>query len=70
MSDNVQETMVPAFSIVSNDFDKDLTIVKRLFLGLEQLTNTEQGFRLSDRAVFAAGWWFYDIYLHEFAKDI
>lgn len=63
--------MFPAFSIVSNDFEKDLEIVKRIFSGLQEITHVQNGFRLSDRAVLAAGWWFYEIYFTpEFAKKM
>lgn len=63
--------MFPIFSIVSNDFEKDLDIIKRMFSGLEKMTHTEQGFKLSDKAEMAAGWWFYDIFItSEFAKKL
>ena len=63
------QQLVPVFSIVSNDFEKDLGIIKRLFSGLGELTQTKDGFKLSDQAVLAAGWWFYDIYFsQEFAQ--
>ena len=54
--------MIPIFSIVSNDFDKDLAIIRRMFSGLQEITHTENGFKLSDRAELAAGWWFYDVF--------
>lgn len=57
--------MVPIFSIVSNNFEKDLEIVRRIFSGLEKMTHVTQGFKLSDRAEMAAGWWFYDVYFTE-----
>jgi len=65
------QQLLPVFSIVSNDFDKDLGIIKGLFSGLQELTKTNDGFKLSDQAVLAAGWWFYDVYLtQEFASRI
>lgn len=68
MSDNTQQQMIPIFSIVSNDFDKDLAIIRRIFSGLQEITHTENGFKLSDRAELAAGWWFYDVFFtREFA---
>ncbi|HEU4605028.1 MAG TPA: hypothetical protein VFS46_02195 [Nitrososphaera sp.] len=71
MSDNDQQQMFPTFTIVSNDFDKDLAIVKRIFSGLQEMTHTENGFKLSDRAEMAAGWWFYDVFFtQEFAKKM
>jgi hypothetical protein len=51
----------PFFTIVSNDFEKDLDIVKRIFSGFEKMVHAERGFKLSERAEMAAGWWFYDI---------
>lgn len=63
--------MFPIFSIVSNNFEKDLDIAKRIFSGLQDMTHAQGGFKLSDRAVLAAGWWFYDIYFTpEFAKKM
>lgn len=53
----------PLFTVVSNNFEKDLDIVKRIFSGFEKMTHTEQGFKLSERAEMAAGWWFYDIFV-------
>lgn len=74
MSDNSstqQQQMFPVFSIVSNDFEKDLEIVKRMFSGLQEMTHTENGFKLSESAVLAAGWWFYDVYFtQEFVKKM
>lgn len=63
--------MLPLFSIASDDFEKDLVIVKSIFSGLQEMTHSENGFKLSDRAVLAAGWWFYDVYVTEdFAKKM
>ena len=63
--------MFPIFSIVSNNFEKDLEIVKRMFSGIEEMTHSEHGFKLSDRAELAAGWWFYDIFVtQDFAKKM
>ncbi len=71
MPEDARQEMVPLFTIVSNNFEKDLEIVKRIFLGFEKMTHTEHGFKLSDRAEMAAGWWFYDIFVSEdFAKKI
>lgn len=57
--------MFPIFSIVSNNFERDLEVVRSIFYGLEKMTHTNQGFKLSDRAEQAAGWWFYDVYFNE-----
>lgn len=68
MSDDTQQ-MFPIFSIVSNNFEKDLEVVMSIFSGLEKRTHTSQGFKLSNRAEQAAGWWFYDVYFtEEFAR--
>ncbi|HEX7033458.1 MAG TPA: hypothetical protein VF172_10710 [Nitrososphaera sp.] len=61
----------PLFTIVSSNFENDLDIVRRIFSGFEKLTRVDQGFRLSDRAEMAAGWWFYDILVtQDFAAKI
>ena len=63
--------MFPFFTIVSNNFEKDLEIVKRVLSSFEKMTQTENGFKLSDRAEMAAGWWFYDVFVNEsFATKI
>ena len=68
--DSSQE-MFPFFTIVSNNFEKDLAIVKRVFSSFEMMSHTQNGFRLSDRAEMAAGWWFYDVFVNkEFATKI
>lgn len=56
-------TFFPLFTIISNNFNKDLYIVKHIFSGFEKLNHTENGFKLSERAEMAAGGWFYDIYV-------
>jgi hypothetical protein len=64
-------TFFPLFTIVSNNFEKDLDIIKRIFSGFEKLTHIENGFRLSERAEMAAGWWFYDVYVsHDFVIKV
>lgn len=71
MSAGTSQGMFPFFSIVSNNFEKDLDIVKRMFSAFEKMTHTERGFRLSERAEMAAGWWFYDVFAsQEFATKI
>ena len=66
----VQE-MCPFFTVVSNSFEKDLDIVKRIFSAFEKMTHTDVGFKLSERAEMAAGWWFYDVFVNEeFATKI
>lgn len=71
MATNASQGMFPFFTIVSNNFEKDLEIIKRMFSSFETMTHTEHGFKLSDRAEMAAGWWFYDIFVNqEFATKI
>ena len=63
--------MFPLFTIVSNNFETDLGIVKRILSSFEKMTHIENGFKLSDRAEMAAGWWFYDVFVNEaFATKI
>jgi hypothetical protein len=70
--DNSDITFFPMFTVVSNDFEKDLEIVRTIFSLLSDATHaTQRGFKLSERAETAAGWWFYDIFLtSDFAKQI
>ncbi len=63
--------MYPTFAIASNDFEKDLRIIKGMFSGLQEMTHTENGFRFSESAQLAAGWWFYDVLVtQDFAKKM
>ena len=61
MAENPREEMVPFLSVVSNNFEKDLGIVRKVLAQFEERTHTPNGYRLSERAEMAAGWWFYDI---------
>jgi len=71
MSADQPNQKFPFFTIVSNNFEKDLEIVKRIFTSFEKMSHIEDGYRLSDRAEMAAGWWFYDVFLtQEFALKI
>jgi hypothetical protein len=65
MATNASQVMFPFFTIVSNNFEKDLDIIKRMFSAFETMTHTEHGFKLSDRAEMAAGWWFYAIFVNQ-----
>lgn len=66
-----QNGFFPFFTIASNNFEKDLHIVKHIFSGFEKMTRVDHGFRLSERAEMAAGWWFYDIFVtQDFAAKI
>jgi hypothetical protein len=52
---------IPFFTVVSNNFEKDLQILKNVLTASEKMTHTEHGYKLSERAEMAAGWWFYDV---------
>jgi hypothetical protein len=56
-----KEEYLPFLTVVSNNFEKDLPLVKNMLAASEKMTRAENGFKLSDRAEMAAGWWFYDI---------
>ena len=56
-----EEEYIPFLTVVSNNFEKDLPLVKNMLAASEKMTHTENGFKLSERAEMAAGWWFYDI---------
>ena len=58
-----KEEYVPFLTVVSNDFEKDLPLVKNMLAASEKMTRAENGFKLSERAEMAAGWWFYDIFV-------
>jgi hypothetical protein len=71
MVHGLDSNFFPLFSIASNDFERDLEIVKRVFLDFGRLIHTEGGFRLSERAEMAAGWWFYDVLVsQEYASGL
>ena len=64
-------TFFPLFTIVSNSFEKDLDIVKRIFSDFGKQIHAGNGFKLSERAEMAAGWWFYDVHVtQEFASNL
>jgi hypothetical protein len=48
---------------MSNNFEKDLPIVKNMLAASEGMVHGKNGFKLSERAEMAAGWWFYDIFV-------
>ena len=59
------EVMIPFFSIASREFDKDLTILKKVLHHFEQRTHSEYAYKFSQRATLAAGWWFYDVFVQK-----
>jgi len=58
-----KEEYIPFLTVVSNNFEKDLSLVKNMLAACEKMTHAENGFKLSERAEMAAGWWFYDIFV-------
>ncbi len=56
-----REEMILFFSIPSRDFDKDLVILKKVLHQLEQMTQSENAYKFSERATLAG--WFYDVSL-------
>ncbi|MDQ4012370.1 MAG: hypothetical protein M3114_04035 [Thermoproteota archaeon] len=47
--------VIPFLNLVSNNFEKDLGIVKRALSQFEGRTHYVNGYKLSDRAEMAAG---------------
>jgi len=58
-----KEEYIPFLTVVSNNFEKDLPLVKNMLAATEKMTRAENGFMLSEWAEMAAGWWFYDIFV-------
>ena len=58
-----QNEMIPFLAVASNNFDKDLAIIRKVLNNLEKRVHSEEGYRLSTRAEMAAGWWFYDVFV-------
>ena len=66
-----EEEYIPFLTVVSNNFEKDLPLVKNMLAASEKMTHVENGFKLSERAEMAAGWWFYDIFVtREFLQKL
>jgi hypothetical protein len=55
--------LIPLLSIASREFEKDLNSLKIVLNLLEKRTHTVNGYRFSERAEMAAGWWFYDVFV-------
>jgi hypothetical protein len=54
---------LPFLTVISNNFEKDLSIVKDILAASEKMIHVENAFKLSKEAEMAAGWWFYDIFV-------
>ena len=66
-----KEEYIPFLTVVSNNFEKDLPLVKNMLATSEKMTRAENGFKLSERAEMASGWWFYDIFvIHDFLQKL
>ncbi|HKU49830.1 MAG TPA: hypothetical protein VJP79_07760 [Nitrososphaera sp.] len=52
---------VPFLTIMSTSFEKDVKIVRQVLSNYEKAAHVENGYRLSENAEMAAGWWFYDV---------
>jgi hypothetical protein len=62
---------LPFLTVVSNNFEKDLSLVKNIVAAPEKMTHAENGFKLSNRAGMASGWWFYDVIVtHDFLQKL
>lgn len=53
---------IPFLTVMSTDFEKDLAALKLVLAQLEKRAHVENGYRFSERAEMAAGWWFYDVF--------
>lgn len=63
--------MAPRFVVASQDFERDLSILKDIMSQFERNTNYKDGYKLSEKGQKAAGWWFYEIYFNsEFMEKI
>jgi hypothetical protein len=58
-----KEEYIAFLTVVSNNFEKDLSLVKNMLATSEKMTHAENDFKLSERAEMAAGWWFYDVFV-------
>jgi hypothetical protein len=58
-----KEEYIPFLTVVSNDFEKDLPLVKNTLVASEKMTRAKNGFKLSERAEMAAGWCGFMIFL-------
>lgn len=63
-------TWIPFFEIASKQFE-DVTLIKEVFGKLERDITFENGYKLSDEAQYAMGWWFYTVYVEaDFIKRL
>lgn len=63
--------MKPTFAIASQDFEKDLSVIKEILSHLADKYHFQDEYKFSESSEKAAGWWFYEIYFKpEFANKI
>lgn len=55
--------MIPLLAVSSTRFEEDIALMKRILDQFEERTHVKDGYKFSDRAEMAAGWWFYNIYV-------
>ena len=63
MKSSPGDRMIPLLSVRSTKFEEDLDLIKLILNQFEKKMHLENGYRFSDRAEMAAGWWFYDVYV-------
>ncbi len=55
--------MIPLLSVRSIKFEEDLALMRLVLGQFEERAHVKNGYKFSDRAEMAAGWWFYDVYV-------
>lgn len=63
MEPNSRENMIPLLSVRSTKFEEDLALMRRILDQFEERAHVKNGYKFSERAEMAAGWWFYDVYV-------
>ncbi|HSD04560.1 MAG TPA: hypothetical protein VLB45_02270 [Nitrosopumilaceae archaeon] len=54
--------MKPTFVVASQNFERDLSILKDILNQLELKTSRKDSYKFAEKGQKAAGWWFYEIY--------
>jgi hypothetical protein len=55
--------MIPLLAVSSTRFEEDLALMNHILSQFEERIRVKDGYRFSDRAEMAAGWWFYGVYV-------
>lgn len=58
-----RERMIPLLSVRSTRFEEDLALMRLILDQMEKNAHVQNGYKFSERAEMAAGWWFYDVYV-------